>query len=44
MGVGSPDLLTDEEKKGLEDSKTTDLDTSMNAFARQLTKVKQDLQ
>ena len=40
-------MLTAEEKKGLEvdkdDQSNTDLDTSMNAFALQLTNVKSEL-
>ena len=48
VGVSSPDTLTDEEKKRLEEEKvdrqSSDLDTSMNAFAMQLTQVKSDLQ
>jgi len=48
MGAGlSADSLTDAEKQGLEDHKqemkNADLDTSMSAFANQLTQVKKDL-
>lgn len=47
MAQSSPDMLTDEEKKGLEGNKedmhSSDLDVSMNAFAMQLTQVKGDL-